>query len=193
MRKKVLITMALALFLMGIASPRWIVAQDAPKEDETQLKTADSYKLEFSVHELDNGKRINSRSYSMLMRTASEALPKYGNVKNLRIGSKVPFSTSTGTGTTSNSIQYEDVGMNIDCRILPMANGNVVVGANWEYSSLADEDAAKHDTLPPVFRQVRMNVESVVPLNKPTVLAEMDDVASTRHYVFEVKVTKISE
>jgi hypothetical protein len=146
--------------------------------------------VEFTVNELDNGKKINSRSYLMLVR--AEALPKFTDTRRLRVGSKVPYSTSTGTGTATNSIQYQDVGMNIDCRLMPMGNGNVAIDTNWEYSSVESEQGVNHDTQHPVFRQVRNSVDAVVPLDKPTVIAEMDDVPSTHRYVFELKVTKIS-
>ena len=191
MKTKTVITVTLSLLLMGIASVPWTAAQEAAKEGETQLKPSDSYKVVFSVSELDNGKKINSRSSTMLIR--AEAVPKFTSMKNLRIGSRVPYSTSTGTGTVSNDIQYQDVGMNLDYRLMPMGNGDVVINTNWEYSTVAEGPEATHATIGPVFRQVRSQIESDVPLGKPTVLAEMDDVASTRHYVFEVKVTKISE
>ena len=185
MRKRIVITVALAMFLTGGASLKWAAAQDTAKQGEPQVKPTDSYKVDFTVNELDNGKKINSRSYSMLVR--ADAIPKFTDTKRLRVGSRVPYATGTGSAST---FQYQDVGMNIDCRLLPMGNGNVVIDTNWEYTSL--EPGASHDTLPPVFRQVRSSVEAVVPVSKPTVISEMDDVASTHHYVFEVKVTKIN-
>lgn len=192
MKTKTIITVALALLLMGVANVPWTAAQEAAKQEEAQPKPSDSYKVDFAVSELDNGKKINSRSYSMLIR--AEVVPKFTDMKHLRIGSKVPYSTSTGTGTTSNSIQYQDVGMNIDCRLMPMGNGNVAIGTNWEYTTVADAPPIDHGTQPGMlFRQVRSSVEAVVPLAKPTVIAELDDVGSTHHYVFEVKVTKISD
>jgi hypothetical protein len=146
--------------------------------------------MELTINELDDGKRINSRGYSMLLR--ADAFPKWTDRQHLRVGSRVPISTSTGTGMATNSIQYQDVGMNIDYRLVAMGNGKVTIDTNVEYSTLEGEPGANHDMLPPVFRQVRSSVEAVVPLDKLTVISEMDDVASTHHYVFEVKVTKIT-
>ncbi|MGO8788217.1 MAG: hypothetical protein ACLQVL_12660 [Terriglobia bacterium] len=185
MRKKIVITAALALFLTSVASLSWAAAQETAKQSEDQLKPSGSFKVEFTVNELDNGKKINSRSYSMLVR--AEELPKFTTMKQLRVGSKVPFATGTGT----NSVQYQDVGMHIDCRLLPMGNGSVVIDTSWDYSSVAAEQGVNPDTQHPVFRQVRSSVEAVVPLDKPTVISELDDVASTHRYVFEVKVTRI--
>ena len=82
--------------------------------------------------------------------------------------------------------------MNIDCRLLPMGNGKVAIDTSWEFSSPEGEQGVGHGTEQPIFRQVVNSVDAVVPLDKPTVMAEMDDVASTRRYVFEMKVTKIT-
>jgi len=174
--------MALALFMISVACLPLAAAQETTKEVETKLKPIDSYKMEFTVNEMDNGKRINSRSYFMLLRV--DAIPKFSDWKRLRVGSKIPIPTA------ANQFQYMDVGMDIDCRLLPMENGKVGIGTTWDYSSLGGDQG--HDTPNPVIRHVRSEVEAVVPLDKPTVISEVDDVASTHRYVFEVKVTKIN-
>jgi hypothetical protein len=195
MRKKIVTTVALAMFLTGATCLPWAAAQEktapaesSPKEGEAQAKPADSYKVEFTVNELDNGKKINSRSYFMLLRAV--AVPEWTNRQGLRVGSKVPIATGIFTGPGPGSFQYQNVGMDIDCRLMPMGNGRVSIGTNWDYSSVEGEQA--RDTKNPVVRQVRSSVEAVVPLDKPTVISEMDDVASTHRFVFEVKVTKIN-
>jgi hypothetical protein len=175
---------ALALLMTCFASLPWAAAQESAKQSEAQLTPADSYKMEFTVNEMESGKKINSRSYLMLIR--AEALPKWTDMKQLRMGSKVPYDTGP------NMYQFEDVGMNIDCRLLPMGSGKVAIGTNWEYSSIGSDQEVNHDTHRPAIRHVSSHVEAVVPLDKPTVIAEMDDVASTHRYVFEVKVTKIT-
>ena len=194
MRKRIVITLALALFMAGFVTLPWAGAQEktapaesAPKESAPQLKPANSYKVEFTVNELDNGKKVNSRTYSMLMR--AEASPKWTDRQRLRVGSRIPVSTG---GISASPVQYQDVGMNIDCRLMPMGNGKVSIDTNWEYSAVGEEERAAHDSQPPVFRQVRSSVQVVLPLGKPTTISEMDDVASTHRFVFEVKVTKIN-
>ena len=191
MRKRIVTTVALALFLTGAAGLPWAAAQEkavpvesTTKDNETLLKSAESYKMDFTVNELENGKQINSRSYSMLLR--AEAIPKWTEWGHLRVGTRVPVATG------GSNFQYQDVGMRIDCRLLPVANGKVAVATNWDYSSLATGPGFNPDPQHPAFRQVVNSVEAVVLLNKPTVVAEMDDVASTHRYVFEVKVTKIT-
>jgi hypothetical protein len=185
MRKRIEITVALALFLTGIACMPRAAAQETPKEGEAQLRPTGSYKVEFTVNELENGKKINARSYSA--RLNANTLPQWTGWQQTRVGSRVPFAVEAG------KFEYVDIGMNIDCRLMSMGgSGYVVVGANWEYSSVAGERIVSQNTQNPVIRHVSSQVEAVVPLDKPTVISEVDDVASTHHYVFEVKVTKIT-
>jgi len=180
MSKRIAVAVVLALVLTGVCSLSW--AAQEPTKDESQPKSMDSYKVEFFVNELADGKKINSRSYSMQI--AAEVSPKWTDLKRLRVGSRVPIHVG------ANQIQYEDVGMNIDCRLQPMGNNKVGINTTWAYSSLAGEPA--HDAATPTIRNVRSEVTAVVPLDKPTVISEVDDVASTNRYVFEVKVTKVN-
>jgi hypothetical protein len=183
MRKSIVITVALALFLTGVVSLPWAAAQETAKQSEAQFKPNDSYKMEFTVNEMDSGKKINSRSYLMLLR--AEPLPKWSDRQQLRVGSRVPVAVE------ADKFQYQNVGMNIDCRLMPTENGNVVLDTSWEYNGVEGEQG-NHDMQRPVFRQVNSHVWAVVSLDRPTVISEMDDVASTHRYVFEVKVTKIN-
>jgi len=184
MRKRIAIMAALALFLTSMASLPWAAAQETAKQSDAQVKPSDSYKVDFTVNEVDGGKKINSRSYMMLLR--AQALPQWSDRQQLRIGSRVPISTG------GNQFQYQNVGMNIDCRLMPTGNANVVLDTSWAYSGLESEQGG-HDPERPVLREVNSHVWAVVPLDKPTVISEMDDVASTHRYVFEVKVTKVAE
>ena len=185
MRKKIGTTVALALFLTGVAVLPLSAAQDAAKESESLAKSSDSYRVEFTIDEQDNGKKINSRSYSLLVR--SETSGKWTDMKRLRVGSNVPVAVGANS---TNGLQYMDIGMNIDCRLLPLGNGKVAIDTNWEYSSA--ENAQEREMGHPVIRHVSSSVDADVPLNKPTVVAEVDDVASTHRFVFEVKITKIA-
>jgi hypothetical protein len=186
MRRRIVITAALALFLTGGACLPWAAAQETAKEGEAQIKPMDSYEVEFTVNELDNGKKINSRSYSMQMpiNPLRNRVPPWTEWKRLRVGSQVPIAAG------ENKFDYKNVGMNIDCRIMLMENGKVALSTNWDYSSLAGGQG--HDMPNPVIRHVSSEVEAVVPLDKPTIISQVDDVASTHRYVFEVKVTKIT-
>ena len=183
MRKRTATSLVLALVLAGLVFVPRAAAQESARGSETQAKPSDSYRIEFTVNEMDNGKKINSRSYSMQIR--AETVPKWTDWKRLRVGSQVPIAGEGGIQYT-----YRDVGMQIDCRLMPLVEGKVAVATTWDYSSLGAGPGT--DAPHPVIRHVRSEVEATVPLDKPTVISEVDDVASTRRYVFEVKAAKIN-
>lgn len=185
MNKRMAVTMTLLLVLAGLPGIRMAAAQETSKTDVPQVKSMDSYNVEFTVNELENGKKINSRTYSMQIPNdpiRGAQLP-WTEWKRLRVGSQVPIPAG------EKGFNYKDVGMDIDCRYFLMENGKLTMATIWEYSSLGGEQG--HEMSLPVFRHVRSEVETVVSLDKPTVISEVDDVASTHRYSFEVKVTKI--
>src|SRR5580658_9484874 len=65
------------------------------------------YHLDFAVKELESGKVINARAYSMTISTGDTG------GSSIRAGNKVPASTG---GSGPGSATYLDVGVNIDCR-----------------------------------------------------------------------------
>jgi len=197
MKRRMVMTLTLILVLAGAAGIPRAAAQEsteAPvktqgKEEATPPKSIDSYNIDFTVSELDNGKKINSRSYSMQMPNIPflrlpGGSPPWTDWKRVRVGSQIPIPAG------EKGFTYKDVGMDIDCRYFLMGNGKLTMATTWDYTSMGGDQERNNPT--PVFRHVRSEVEAVVPLDKPTVISEVDDVASTHRYVFEVKVTKIN-
>ena len=193
MQKRMAITVALALVLAGVAGLPWAAAQESNegnllktgKAEPAVPITIESYNVDFTVSELDNGKKINSRSYSMQIpniSTGREKIP-WTDWKRVRVGSQVPIPAG------EKGFTYKDVGMDIDCRYFLTGNGKFTMDTNWDYTSMGNDQERNNPT--PVFRHVSSQVEAVVTLDKPTVISEVDDVASTHRYVFEVKVTKV--
>ena len=64
------------------------------------------YKLDFVVKEIEGGRVVTSRAYSMLVATDSTG--------SLRAGSKVPIRTSADGSPAS----FIDVGTNFDCKAI---------------------------------------------------------------------------
>lgn len=187
MNKRMAVTLTLLLVLAGLPGIWVASAQETSRADIPQVKSMDSYNVEFTVNELENGKKINSRTYSMQIPynpIRGGQLP-WTEWKRLRVGSQIAIPAG------DKGFNYKDVGMDIDCRYLLMENGKLTMATIWEYSSLAGEQG--HEMSLPLIRHVRSEVEAVVPLDKPTVISEVDDVASTVRYSFEVKVTKVAQ
>ena len=178
MRRVVPIRLALALMALSLPMiPNLARAQqEKPKDEATSVqRPLAAYKIEISVREMEVGKAVNSRKYMMVV--ADDQRGK------IRVGNRVPYQASAGM------YQYQDVGMNIDCHP-KQRDDSLVLYTSVEFSSLAGEPQPA-PSLNPVFRADRTEVESVVTLGKPTVVATMDDVVSDRHIEIEVTVTKV--
>jgi hypothetical protein len=143
----------------------------------TQPKSSTGFRLEYSIRELEDGKRVNGRNYTLLV-----IEDDWGKI---RVGNRVPYAASSGT-QTATLYQYQDVGMNIDSRLHEQENG-LVLRTSIEWSSVASGEHSNN----PVFRQLRFDSQSVIPQGKPTILGTMDDVTSTHRYEIEVTATKI--
>lgn len=155
-------------------------AQEAKDKESaaTEQKPVVAYRIEVNVREVEDGKRLNSRNYLMVARD--------DDWTRLRVGNKMPYQTG------GSQYQYTDVGMNIDCR--PRDRGDSVeLSLRVEFSGLAPqkETLSGISTPAPVFRTDRAEIESLVPLGKPTLVASMDDTLSNRRYEIELTATKV--
>ena len=136
------------------------------------------YKLDFVLRELQDGKAINSRNYSMIVENRGRG--------SLRTGSRVPVTVSTDKG-----IQYMDIGVNIDCGNVRAKEDNVTFNASIEVSSFALSEQSPTSGTPPVLRNMRAQMDAAVPVGKPTVIGIIDDANSTKRYEVAVTATKL--
>jgi len=185
MRRRVFEGVVLALMvacLPQFAKP--VVSQQEDKSGKASAATAsqprpsDAFRVEYSVREMEDGKRINSRTYKLLVQKDDWA--------RIRVGSRVPYLAGV------NQIQYSDVGISIDCRVLEQRDNDVTLRSLFDSSSLAREERVVGQGISnPVFRKVSAESAAAIPFGKPTVINVVDDVASSRQYEIEVTVTKV--
>jgi len=167
----------LMLSLVVLLAAKALLAQE-PKP----VQPIGTYKLEYVFSEMQDGKRINARTYTVLVRAMDKGVVK--------IGSRVPIVTgSTKEGGTQ--IQYLDIGMNIDCRVGPEQDGAVDLMTSVDMESLAPEQPGENHSGDPVIRQVKYQTENTVPLGKQTLLGSADEVDGTRRLQIEVTATKM--
>ncbi len=137
----------------------------------------EQYRLDFSINELEDGKKINSRQYSMNLAT------NQGN--EIKIGTRVPIEIKEG------ETQYMDVGTNIFARINPnITSGQSELRVNAELSNfaVAEQSPEKH----PIVRQIKLGGDVLLPpATKTFTIGSADDPNSKREFQLEVTVTKI--
>jgi hypothetical protein len=140
-------------------------------------KPVSAYRLDFSVNELEDGKKVNSRQYSLNLNS--------GDGNEVKIGTKVPVEVKEG------EMQYIDVGTNIWSRVKERDNG-LLLEARAEISSFANPDqATRCSNSMPSLRQLRINASTVAFVGKPMVVGSVDDPGSRRQFQLEVTVTKL--
>lgn len=189
MRNKVLLFLAILMLTM-LAGAHRAFAQDsasspsslANKSAESQVKPKsdekppDEYHLEFSLNEFEDGKKINTRQYSMHV-----SINEPGEIK---IGSRVPVETKAG------EFEYLDVGASISARISD-SRGQIQLHVHADLSTMVGAD---HNQQMPyvreVIRQVRMGGTVNLPMAKTVVIDSADDSDSKRQFQLEVTATK---
>ena len=166
----------MALCLPLVPNPASAQQEKGKEATATEQKPVAAYRIEFNVREIEDGKRLNSRNYMMLVEDGSYSM--------IRVGNRVPIVGG------EKGLTYNDVGMNIDCRPHGRED-SVALQIGVESSSVVAQEQAPAATTNPVFRQHRSNIPSVVALGKPTLVASMDDVITNRRYEIEVTATKV--
>ena len=178
MRK--LICCALLLMLAGLYAPPG-AAQESEKQARSAEKTSaekksgETYRLEFVVNELEDSKKVNTRSYSVLVEGE--------NWSKVRIGTRVPIQQPSG-------IVYMDVGLSLDCRLREGESG-LSLEVILDMNSFALPEGAEERPATPPLRKFRTQTTSALALGKPTVVTSADDMASKRRFQVEVTATKV--
>jgi hypothetical protein len=168
----------MALIFAGGIGKTWAQESSASTKSTEQepAKLTEAYRLDFSVDELQDGKKMNTRQYSMNLNA--------NDSNEVKIGTRVPIEGKQG------EVQYIDVGTSIWSR-LSMHNGQLELAVRAEISNFAvPEQAEGHDPRP-VIRQLKISSSTLALLGKPMVVGSVDDPNSKRQFQLEVTVTKL--
>jgi len=163
------------------SAPEDSKAKTERRTDSEQLGTSRGvqkpvrpYRADFLISELEDGKRINSRRYSILLNV--------GDWNQVKIGTKVPVAAS------ANMFQYMDIGTRIGCR-LTESGDDLAVEVDSDFSSLSEPDQSR--SAQPVVRQVVLSGHTLVTSGKPVIIGVADDPGSRHQFQLEATVTKL--
>jgi 3D (Asp-Asp-Asp) domain-containing protein len=177
MFKKTVLASMLILTLMAGGRPSKASAQDssASKAVPDTEKAVNAYRLDFSVNELEDGKKINTRQYSMNLNADDS--------NEIKIGTRVPVEVKQGEFT------YLDVGTSIWCRIGERPSG-LPLSVRAEITNFAMPEQQSQQTRP-VLRGLSIKASTVAQLGKTMVVGSVDDPNSKRQFQLEVTVTRL--
>jgi hypothetical protein len=170
-----LATLAPAALALASSGATPAAQTDAAGKTSSPESAPATYRLSYTITELDGGKRLGTQHFSLTVNSNT------GNA-SIRMGSKVPIqtgsSTSGGSGTHVE-IQYLDVGLNITAHVRDFASG-IEVFSKLEQSGMAEEQSAMGQS-DPVIRQAVLENTALLTAGKPVMLGSMDVPGSTRH------------
>jgi hypothetical protein len=180
--KSLAVLTILLLAAMSLAN-----SQESPKPEEKKgVKAAEAtppapkpvsyYRLDFVVNELEDSKKTNSRSYTVLVDAPGQA--------NFKVGSRLPVSDGHG------SFNFIDVGLNFYRINTHEKDSMLVVTVEGDISSVAAPEQMSQSG-PPVIRQARFSGTTVVAPGKPTILVSLDDVNSKHRFQIELTAAKL--
>ncbi len=142
-----------------------------------------TYRLTYTVTEMDGGKQTGVQHYAMVLASGQETV--------LKLGSKIPVATGTySAGTTANTgvqtqFTYLDVGMNFAATLTEMGE-NAMLKSSVEDSSVAPEPSDIGGVKEPIVRQASLKGEFVLTPDKPVMLGSVDIPGGTSHLNIEV-------
>lgn len=179
MLRKILAAVLLAPFASTAMLMNRAQAQVPAIASPSAEKATAAYRLDFSVNEMEDGKKINSRQYSMIIKTEGS--------NEIKIGTRVPVDAGQDTW------QYLDVGTNIWSR-LEDQKGQVGLVTRADISNFATPEQnqlLQRDARRPLIRQLHIDASTIAVLGKPMLLGSVDDPASKRQFQLEVTVEKL--
>jgi hypothetical protein len=164
------IVLCLAFFLASTASHAFAQQENKPAPTPEHF-----FHLSYAVQEVaENGKVINSRIYTTNIGTD-------GNFVSLKTGDKIPLRTDD-----KGTVQYLDIGINIDSGKAEEVDGKLALKVNAEVSSNSPVDA----NTAPVIRQNSWTARVLLPLSKPTVIFSSDNLQDKGRMQVELTATR---
>jgi type II secretory pathway component GspD/PulD (secretin) len=175
----------LILACMAIAAGAQDASSQSPAKPAAEpSQSGNPYRLDFTLSEIESGKKINGRSYSMI------AIGD-GMKASLKLGKRVPVETGSAPDAKVTQFQYLDVGTSIDCRVHEV-QGAVLLTIWADFSSIASEQALNPAVNgAPVIARINSDTTALAELGKPIVVAKMDDPTSKRTFELEVVATRL--
>jgi len=177
--RKMMFVLTIGMFLL-IALP-FAPAQDANAAPKAAAKPSApgpivAYRLDFSINELEDGRKINTRHYSMNLTG--------GGPQVLKIGTRVPIQSEQG------KFDYIDIGTNIWAHLKDW-DKPLGLEVNADISTFPASNEGRGSGMPPLIRQLHIGATTIVIPDKPMIIGSVDDPDSKRSFQLEVLVTKL--
>lgn len=144
-----------------------------------------TYRLTYTVTEMDGAKRIGSQRFAMVLTDAQKT--------SLNQGNRVPVSTGSYGGVSAAGVQtqftYMDVGTNFEATLYATGSGARLNSKVTQSSFVAATSSDGPQS--PIVRNLTLEGSSMLIPGKPVMLGSMDVPGSTRHLDVEVVMEQL--
>jgi len=171
--------------IFGVETQNAIIVRGTPAEIAMARKlTADLdrprkvYRLTYTITDFGGNQPGSTRHYTLIVAPGDRTVFKQGDRVPIVVG-----STAQDTGQ-STSVQYMDVGLNIDALLSTSADA-LTLHSKIELSSVGAQSSGAGTRDPDVRQTVLQGASTLVP-GKPLVLGSLDTPGTTRHEEVEV-------
>jgi len=149
-----------------------------------------TYRLTYTITELDAGKTIGTQHFSMVVVDGQRTSVKQGDKVPVATGSYSNGEASTASGSgIQTQFTYLDVGMNFDATLTALDTGSMLK-TKVEQSSLG-QPATIAGVVEPVVRQTVLEGVSSLTLGKPVMIGSIDVPNSTHRFDIAVVMDAI--
>lgn len=147
-----------------------------------------AYKMTLKVFEVEDGKKINERSY--VFPAVATLAGQRTRSSGFKIGVRTPITVNVND-KDQRQIQYIDVGLNVECWLEDI-EGKLTANLSLEMSNFAlpDQQEDPRRGGDPVLRQLKQNFRVQISPGKPVLLTSLDDINSKKRTQIEVTATK---
>ncbi len=147
-----------------------------------------TYRLTYTVTEIDNDKRIGTQHFAMVVSSGQETQLKQGSKIPIATGTYSPTAAAASAGSQTQ-FTYLDIGMNFSATLDEFANG-VRLRSDVVQSSAAGQTTIA-GVVEPVIRQSELKGAAYLTPGKPLMLGSLDIPASTHHLDIEVVMEQL--
>jgi type II secretory pathway component GspD/PulD (secretin) len=143
-----------------------------------------TYRLTYTLTEVEGGKRMGVQHYSMIVYPGQRTVLKQGNRVPIITGNYKPDNS-----TQENQVTYVDIGLNFVATLDELANGGRL-NTKVEESSVAEERSGVGPQ-DPIIRQSSVEGTSILTLGKPLIIGSLDIAGSTRRLDIDVMMEAV--
>lgn len=170
--------MLMSGILIALVAVSAAMAQQVPTKPDIGF-----YRLDFTWREMEDGKLINTRNYSLWLQTGEKGV-------SVRAGAQIPVVRG-GTADKPTSVTYSNTGIDISCHIMEIDNAPMLTVTGSINSAVNPQAGQENKPEAPTFLTINLEAVALLSPGKVTTISSVDDPGSKHRFQLDVTATKL--